>query len=63
MPEVRADLVGAAGEGTSFDERGAVGVAVEEAEEGLGGETGGVYVASAGAGWFGGDRGFAGKFV
>ncbi len=63
MPEVGADLVGAVGKGASFDKRGAVGVAAEEAEESLGGETSGVDVARSGVGWFGGDRGFAGKFL
>ncbi len=63
MPEVDADLVGAAGEGTSFDERGAVRIPAEDSEIGFGGETGGVDVARSGVGWFSGDGGIAGKFL
>jgi len=61
VPEVGANLVGAAGEGTSFDERGAVRIAAEDSEIGFGGESGEVDVAGAGTGWLGGDGGFAGK--
>ena len=61
MPEVGANLVGAAGERAGFEERGAIRVAAKNSEIGLGREAVGVDVAGAGAGWFGGDGGFAGK--
>jgi len=63
VPEVGANLVGAAGKGASFKERGAVGVSAEDSEIGFGRESGWGDVAGAGAGWFGGDGGFAGKFL
>ena len=61
MPEVGADLVGAAAKGAGFEEGGAVGVAAEDSEIGFGRKAVGIDVAGAGAGWLGGDGGFAGK--
>jgi hypothetical protein len=63
VPEVRADLVGAAGEWAGFDQSGAVRVAAQDAEFGFRGEAGGVDVAGAGFGGLGGDWGVARKFL
>ena len=64
VPKVGADLVGAAGERSGFDERGAVGIAAQQAEFGFCREAvDGIDIAGAGTGRFGGDRGFARKFL
>jgi len=63
VPEVGADLVGAAGKGVGFEEGAGIRFAAEDSEIGFGRESGWGDVAGAGAGWFGGDGGFAGKFL
>lgn len=39
LPEMNADLVGSAGEGTGFEQGGSIGEMVEEIELGAGGES------------------------
>lgn len=63
VPEVDADLVGAAGEGAGFDEGGAVGVAAKDAAFGAGGEDAVVSGAAAGFAGLVGDGGVADEGV
>ena len=47
VPEVDADLIGAAGDGHGFDQRGAIGIALEDAELGAGLQAGFIDAAAA----------------